>query len=60
MTRRYVPAGNSRTKARTLFTPAAAAAPVTSANTAASSGMVVSMTPDAISRPAGLRGVTSP
>ena len=45
---------------RTLRIPAAAAAPETIANAAASNGIVVSMTSEAISRPAGLCGVMSP
>ena len=46
--------------ARILRTPAAAAAPETIANAAASIGIVVSMSSEAMSRPIGLRGVTSP
>ena len=45
---------------RTLRTPAAAAAPETIANAAASSGIVVSMSSEAMSRPIGLCGVMSP
>ena len=43
-----------------LRIPATATPPVTSANTVASSGMVVSMTAEARKRPMPLCGVTSP
>jgi hypothetical protein len=45
---------------RTLRIPAAAAAPETMANAPASSGIAVSMTSEAMSRPIGLCGVMSP
>jgi hypothetical protein len=45
---------------RILRIPAAADAPATIANAAASSGIEVSMTSEAMSRPMGLCGVTSP
>jgi hypothetical protein len=45
---------------RILRSPSAAARAVISANTEASSGMVVSMVSEAIRRPTAVFGVTSP
>ena len=45
---------------RALRIPAAAAAPETIANAPASSGIAVSMSSEAMSRPIGLWGVMSP
>ena len=58
--RRYVPSGNVLCMVRILRTPAAAAAPDTSANAPASIGIAVSMTREAMSFPTGLCGVMSP
>ena len=60
MTRRNAPSGARLLRAMILRTPSAAARPVISANTAASSGIAVSITTEAITRPIAFFGVTSP
>ena len=59
-TRRKTPSGARLLMAMILRSPSAAARPVASAKTEASSGMVVSMVAEAMIRPAAVLGVTSP